>query len=170
MSLEALPYLNYLNLSFNKLSGEIPPSGFFISFKAKSFLGNEELSGNPIFGVQPCTSPISSQRSRVKQLLLRYIVPAIASIIIFTALVTMLRRHPKIQIPSFTNPLHAVDYRMILYHELSHGIDNFCESNLLGIGGFGSVYKGVLFDGTIVAIKVLNLQLEGAFKSFDAEC
>ena len=59
---------------------------------------------------------------------------------------------------------------MISYHELCCGTNNFYESNLLGIGGFGSVYKGVLFDGTIVAIKVQNLQLEGAFKSVDAEC
>ena len=66
--------------------------------------------------------------------------------------------------------MHAVDYRMISYHELFHGTNNFYESNLLGIWGFGSVYKGVLFYGTIVAIKVLNLQLKGAFKSVDAEC
>ena len=60
-SLEALSYLKYLNLSFNKLSGEIPSGGVFINFTAKSFLGNEELCGDPIFGVPPCTSPISSQ-------------------------------------------------------------------------------------------------------------
>ena len=59
---------------------------------------------------------------------------------------------------------------MISYHELCLGKNNFCESNLLGIGGFGFVYKGVLFDGTIAAIKVLNLQLEGALRSFDVEC
>ena len=58
---------------------------------------------------------------------------------------------------------------MISYHELCHGTNNLCESNLLGIGGFGSVYKGLLFDGIIVAIKVLNLQLEGALRSFDVE-
>jgi len=59
---------------------------------------------------------------------------------------------------------------MISYQELCQGTNNFYESNLLGTGGFGSVYKGVLFDGTIVAIKVLNLQLSSAFKIFDAEC
>ena len=32
------------------------------------------------------------------------------------------------------------------------------------------MYKGMLVDGTIVAIKVLNLQLLDAFKSFNAEC
>ena len=61
-----------------------------------------------------------------------------------------------------------MDYRMISYHELCLGTNNFCESNLLGIGGFDSIYKGVLFDGTIVAIKVLNLQLEGTFKCFES--
>ncbi|KAM3714536.1 hypothetical protein ACB098_01G343100 [Castanea mollissima] len=169
--LETLPYLKYLNLSFNKLSGEIPSTGPFTNFTAESFLGNEALCGNPIFGVRPCTSP-TPLGSRVKQVLLKYIVPVIASIIIFTAVVMMQRRHPQcnMQIPGLPITLPTVDHRMISYKELSHGTNNFCESNLLGTGGFGSVYKGILSDGTIIAVKVLNLQLEGAFKSFDAEC
>ncbi|KAF3947701.1 hypothetical protein CMV_026198 [Castanea mollissima] len=170
-SLETLPYLKYLNLSFNKLSGEIPSTGRFANFTAESFLGNEALCGNPIFGVLPCTSP-TSLGSRVKQVLLKYIVPAIASIIIFAALVIMRRRHPQcnMQIPGLPITLPRVDHRMISYQEISRGTNNFCESNLLGIGGFGSVFKGILSDGTIIAVKVLNLQLEGAFKSFDTEC
>ncbi|GMY35735.1 LRR receptor-like serine/threonine-protein kinase EFR [Fagus crenata] len=170
-SLEALPFLKYLNLSFNKLSGEIPTRGPFRNFTAESFLGNKALCGNSIFGVPPCTSS-SSRGSRVKQIMLKYIVPAFASIIIFAALVVMLRRHPKckIQIPGLPITLSKVVHRMISYQELRRGTNNFCESNLLGTGGFGSVYKGILSDGTIVAVKVLNLQLEGGFKSFDAEC
>ncbi|KAB2630506.1 LRR receptor-like serine/threonine-protein kinase [Pyrus ussuriensis x Pyrus communis] len=36
---------------------------------------------------------------------------------------------------------------------------------------FGSVYKGVIpSDGTVVAVKVLNLQQQGASKSFNDEC
>ncbi|KAL0004596.1 hypothetical protein SO802_012157 [Lithocarpus litseifolius] len=170
-SLEKIPYLMHLNLSFNKLSGEIPSSGHFANFTAESFIGNKALCGNPIFGVLPCTSP-SSLGSRVKQILLMYIVPVIASFIIFAALVTMLRRdrQSNMHIPSLSITLPNVDHRMISYQELCHGTNNFCESNLLGTGGFGSVYKAILSDGTIVAVKVLIRQLEGAFRSFDAEC
>uniref|UniRef100_A0A7N2L168 Protein kinase domain-containing protein n=1 Tax=Quercus lobata TaxID=97700 RepID=A0A7N2L168_QUELO len=170
-SLDALPFLNYLNLSVNDLSGEIPSGGPFANFTRKSFLGNEALCGNPIFGVPPCTS-LSSRGLKVKQLFLKYIVPAIASFIIFASVVIMLRRHPRCNIHILGLPitLPSVDYRMISYHELCCGTNNFCESNLLGTGGFGSVYKGTLYDGTTVAVKVINLQLEGAFKSFDVEC
>jgi LRR receptor-like serine/threonine-protein kinase FLS2 len=170
-ALETLSYLKYLNVSFNKLSGEIPSSGPFTNFTAKSFLGNEALCGNPIFEVPPCPRP-SSKGSDVKQSLLKYFLPVIASVIICLALVYMLRRHRegKLQVPSLFNTLALLEHKMILYQELCQGTNNFCESNLLGAGGFGSVYKGRLFDGTIIAIKVLNLQLLGAFKSFDVEC
>jgi LRR receptor-like serine/threonine-protein kinase FLS2 len=84
----------------------------------------------------------------------------------------MLRRHREsnFQVPSLFNTLPVFEHKMISYQELCQRTNNFCESNFLGTGGFGSVYKRVPFDGAIVAIKVLNLQLSSAFKSFDAEC
>ncbi|KAG6707122.1 hypothetical protein I3842_06G015900 [Carya illinoinensis] len=156
-SLEALSYLKYLNLSFNVLSGEIPSDGPFANFTAKSFIGNKALCGNPTFGVPTCLG--HSQGSRVKHNLLKYIVPAVVT-----------RRESKKQVSSALNPLPGLEHRMISYQEISQGTNNFCESNLLGAGSFGSVYKGALSDGTIVAIKVLNLQSANAFKSFDVEC
>ncbi|XP_059462698.1 LRR receptor-like serine/threonine-protein kinase EFR [Corylus avellana] len=170
-SLEALSHLKYLNVSFNKLSGEIPSTGPFANFTAKSFSGNRALCGNSIFQVPPCPSP-GSKGSMVKQSPLKYFLPNIGSVIICLALVYMLRRHreSKTQLPSFFDTLHPLEHKMISYQELCQGTNNFCESNLLGAGGFGFVYKGMLFDGTIVAVKVLNLQLSGAFKSFDVEC
>ncbi|XP_059428519.1 receptor kinase-like protein Xa21 [Corylus avellana] len=170
-SLEALPNLKYLNVFFNKLYGEIPSRGLFANFTAKSFLGNIGLCGNLTFGVPSCPTP-SFKGSKVKQSLLKYFVPTIASIIICLALVYMLRKHreSKLQLPSLFNTLALLKHRMISYQELCQGTNNFCESNLLGAGGVGFVYKGMLFDKTIAAIKFLNLQLLGAFKSFDAEC
>ncbi|XP_047267457.1 probable LRR receptor-like serine/threonine-protein kinase At3g47570 [Capsicum annuum] len=43
------------------------------------------------------------------------------------------------------------------------------DSNRIGSGSFGSVYKGVLRSGTAIAFKVFNLQLDAPFKSFDTE-
>ncbi|KAF5464006.1 hypothetical protein F2P56_014122 [Juglans regia] len=171
-SLEALPFLKYLNLSFNKLVGEIPPGGPFVNFTAESFSGNSALCGNQISGVPPCPTIPTNQQSKMKSILIKCILPVIASIITLIMLVYLLRRLQKsnMEIPTSLNALPALEHRMISYQELCEGTNNFCESNLLGVGGFGSVYKGILFDRTIVAIKVLSLQLPGAFKSFDAEC
>ncbi|XP_052485951.1 receptor kinase-like protein Xa21 [Gossypium raimondii] len=59
--------------------------------------------------------------------------------------------------------------RRISHAELSRAT-GFEDSNMLGSGSFGYVYKGRLSDGMEVAIKVFNLQTEGAFRSFDIEC
>ncbi|KAK6938437.1 S-locus glycoprotein domain [Dillenia turbinata] len=46
------------------------------------------------------------------------------------------------------------------YEELEVATDNF--KNLIGAGGFGAVYKGILHDKTLVAVKkITNLGLQG---------
>ncbi|MBA0561675.1 hypothetical protein Golob_018478 [Gossypium lobatum] len=62
------------------------------------------------------------------------------------------------------------NWRQISYQELRQATNGFCVSNLLGAGCFGSVYQGTLSEGLNVAIEVFNLELEGAFKSFEVEC
>ncbi|KAL5547004.1 hypothetical protein UlMin_006691 [Ulmus minor] len=57
------------------------------------------------------------------------------------------------------------------YKTLLEATSGFSSENLIGSGSFGSVYKGILDEEEkIVAVKVLNLQNNGATKSFMAEC
>lgn len=50
------------------------------------------------------------------------------------------------------------------YEELKQATRNFDESMKLGCGSYGGVYKGVLRDGTEVAIKVLDVPNEAGFE------
>ena len=62
-------------------------------------------------------------------------------------------------------------YLRVSYEELLKATARFSSSNLVGMGSFGSVYKGILGqDERLVVVKVLNLQHRGAAKSFMAEC
>ncbi|XP_052289881.1 probable LRR receptor-like serine/threonine-protein kinase At3g47570 [Citrus sinensis] len=60
--------------------------------------------------------------------------------------------------------------RRFSYLELLRATNNFSENNIIGIGGFGSVYGGRLEDGIKIAIKVFHQQCASALKSFEAEC
>ncbi|KAM3381896.1 G-type lectin S-receptor-like serine/threonine-protein kinase isoform X1 [Capsicum galapagoense] len=53
------------------------------------------------------------------------------------------------------------------YRDLQHRTNNF--SQLLGTGGFGSVYKGSLVDGTLIAVKKLDKVLPHGEREFITE-
>ncbi|KAK4255083.1 hypothetical protein QN277_008128 [Acacia crassicarpa] len=57
------------------------------------------------------------------------------------------------------------DIRRFTIMELEHATRNFSESNLVGEGRFGLVYKGLLQDGSIVAIKRRRYALTHSFIS-----
>ncbi|WVZ87138.1 hypothetical protein U9M48_033827 [Paspalum notatum var. saurae] len=55
------------------------------------------------------------------------------------------------------------------YDELRTATENFSSINLLGKGGYGSVYKGKLSDGSMVAVKLLSETSHQGKKQFVAE-
>ncbi|KAM0899570.1 hypothetical protein ACQ4PT_021238 [Festuca glaucescens] len=166
-SLANLTFLTSLNLSFNKLDGPIPDSGVFSNITLQSLRGNNALCGLPRVGISPCQSNRRSRKSLVK-----FILPAAMGFaILATCLGVLIRKkikkHKNIAVPSESN---IINYRLISFHELVRATENFSEGNLIGSGNFGKVFKGQLDDESIVAVKVLNMQHEGASVSFEAEC
>ncbi|KAK9950647.1 hypothetical protein M0R45_006124 [Rubus argutus] len=59
-------------------------------------------------------------------------------------------------VPAVGSLPHPSSTRFLAYEELKQATNNFEPASILGEGGFGKVFKGVLSDGTAVAIKRLT--------------
>ncbi|KAF7847253.1 hypothetical protein BT93_L3149 [Corymbia citriodora subsp. variegata] len=169
-SLESLMDLKYLNLSFNHLSGEIPSEGNFAGFTAQSFVGNEALCGHPL--VSLCHVVAIHRSQTTKSHLVRTLLPSILVAILALGLLFVrtryLRRNRRLSTDEAS--MTFASRRRISYYEVLQVTNGISPNNLLGAGSFSSVYKGTLSDGLGIAVKVFNLELEGALESFEAEC
>jgi len=59
----------------------------------------------------------------------------------------------------------------VSYVDLAKATDNFSPSNMIGQGAHGFVYKGFISHlKSFVAVKVFNLEMQGAHHSFVVEC
>ncbi|KAG5247118.1 LRR receptor serine/threonine-protein kinase [Salix suchowensis] len=60
--------------------------------------------------------------------------------------------------PKLQNDLQGLDMKTgsFTLRQLSAATNNFDSANKIGEGGFGSVYKGELSDGTVIAVKQLS--------------
>ncbi|KAL2496298.1 putative LRR receptor-like serine/threonine-protein kinase [Forsythia ovata] len=167
-SLEKLKNLMYFNVSFNELGGEIPNGGPFKNLAADFFVGNSKLCGASQYKVMPCKGNATSSSSKTRTL--KYILPSIALVIILAIILVYLMRRRNRNTLLSTQCTFPITIKRISYYEVLNATNKFDEENLIGIGSIGSVYKGIFSDGMIAAIKVFNLHLEGANKSFDTEC
>ncbi|KAI3840115.1 hypothetical protein MKX03_003571 [Papaver bracteatum] len=180
--LESFASLRYLNLSSNDFEGEVPKQGIFKNISAFSVLGNKKLSTNifsrgfPIQHLPSCRRSSfgkTSKRSPLKRFLL-IIFGVVVCVILGSFLIWFWRRKATKKTSSpLTNPLDNM-FQKVSYKELLKATNGFLAENLVGVGSYGSVYKGLLSLShevtTVVAVKVLDLQRRGASKSFMAEC
>jgi len=67
--------------------------------------------------------------------------------------------------------LGGYDFLRVSYYDLAQATNSFSESNLVGKGSYGTVYRGTIKESKFqVAVKVFNLEMRGAERSFMAEC
>lgn len=175
--LQDFRFLLYLNLSFNNFEGAVPRRGVFANTSAAYVLGNHKLCGGiPELHLPDCPSISSNNKHRNSHGLILIISVATASsvlLILFCFLVAccwMQKSRRKDPGSASTGEQERVSYA-----ELQRATDGFSTENLIGAGSFARVYKATMRDADddstkFVAVKVLNLQMQGASKSFMAEC
>ncbi|CAL4911034.1 unnamed protein product [Urochloa decumbens] len=172
--LQNLTSLIALNLSFNNLQGEVPKEGIFRYVTNFSITGNSELCGGiPQLNLAPCStvSVMNNRKGRLQSI--KIAMPIIGALLLLGIIVVLFHLTNKTRRLKrlFLSPITEKHHERISYSALADGTDGFSEANLLGKGSFGAVYKCTFQDkGTIVAVKVFNLEQSGSTRSFVAEC
>ncbi|CDP21683.1 unnamed protein product, partial [Coffea canephora] len=157
-NLASLKSIQQIDLSSNNLTGPIPRE-----LEKLQFLRYLNLSYNDIEGEVPNTGIFSnaSQISLIgnNKLSLLY-------------LLVYQKRERRLVAGFSSMPTRVNKLLRISYHELHRATSGFSPENLIGSGHFGAVYKGTLekHGNKLVAVKVLDLQKNGAKKTFKAEC
>ena len=172
MFLGDLPFLTYLNLSFNELEGEVPSVEANVTISVK---GNNNLCGGfPKLHLPTCVGVTSSSSKKRKRPNAKLLVPVIigTSSLSLLALFFIIRlRRKKTRNNASSAQSSNEQFLRISFAELHKATEGFSESNMIGVGSYGSVYKGILDqDGIAIAVKVFNLPRRGASKSFMLEC
>ncbi|KAK6279686.1 PREDICTED: protein NSP-INTERACTING KINASE 1 [Theobroma cacao] len=172
VSLANMTQLTFLDLSYNNLSGPVP------RFAAKTF----SIVGNPLIcatGSEPechgmTLMPMSmnlnssqagrpSGRSKGHKIAIAFgsSIGCVSLMVLILGLLLWWRQRRNEQIFFDVKDRHHEEVslgnlRRFQFRELQIATHNFSSKNILGKGGFGNVYKGILQDGTIVAVKRLK--------------
>ncbi|CAN1838495.1 Probable LRR receptor-like serine/threonine-protein kinase At3g47570 [Linum perenne] len=166
--LENMDITTLLNLSHNNFDGEVPTQGALKNSSIVSVVGNSKL-----FKLPPC----SFTRHTKKTLSLKWkiVISTISGLLFLTFIgsccfILLIKRRRRQNKSSTDDP----KLLQLSYQRLFKATDGFSSANQIGVGSFGSVYKGVLNEigeaSINIAVKVFNLQRRGASKSFMAEC
>lgn len=177
-SLVSLPNLINFRVDSNNLNGRVPEHLFQLS--QYNYSGNHlNCGGN---SVHRCESrdidSVTSHKSKIG-LILGVVGGVVVFVILGGCVIMWLSKskHQGYKREVFVDVAGEHDRRITFgqlrrfsWRELQVATDSFSEKNVLGQGGFGKVYKGVLGDNTKVAVKrLIDYESPGGDAAFQRE-
>ncbi|KAJ4828120.1 hypothetical protein Tsubulata_050928 [Turnera subulata] len=148
-----LTHLRHLNLSTNFFSGEIPDFGALSTFGNISFIGNSDLCGRQV--QKPCRTslgfPAVLPHAASDEAAGKFHLDLLQRSDACTKLITF---HGDLPYPSC---------------EIIEKLESLDEEDVVGSGGFGTVYRMVMNDCGTFAVKRIDRSREGSDQVFERE-
>ncbi|TXG54582.1 hypothetical protein EZV62_019838 [Acer yangbiense] len=191
-SLGKLGTLDFFNVSNNFLVGPIPSDGVLINFSESSFFGNRRLCGKQINetckddnGVPTPDSGTSNsaQNQGGKKNSGRLLISASATVgaLLLVALMCfwgcfLYKKFGKNEIKSLARDVGGGASIVMFHGDLPYSskdiikkLETLNEEHIIGCGGFGTVYKLAMDDGSVFALKRIVKLNEGFDRFFERE-
>ncbi|KAG0578088.1 hypothetical protein KC19_5G203800 [Ceratodon purpureus] len=192
LEIESIPDLYFLNLAHNQLSGPIPsqfanlqtlsvfdfsynnlsgPIPLFDSYNVSVFEGNPLLCGALLSRTCPNTEPTLRHHSKQQNdpILRAWLVGALfaaASIVLLVGMCCFFCKYRLHIFKYFHRESIKRPWKLTAFQRLDFSADEVLNcldgDNIIGRGGAGTVYKGVMPSGEIVAVKRLAGEGKGA--------
>ncbi|KAF3437787.1 hypothetical protein FNV43_RR20543 [Rhamnella rubrinervis] len=197
-SIGRLSRLQSLNLSTNFFSGEIPDIGVLSTFGSKSFIGNLDLCGQQVHkpcrtslgfpAVLPhaesdeAAVPIKRSPRYIKGVMIGAMsTMGIALVVLLSflwiRLLSKKERAAKRYMEVKKQVNQEASTKLITFHgdlpypssEIIEKLESINEEDVVGSGGFGTVYRMVMNDCGTFAVKRIDRSREGSDQVFERE-
>ncbi|GLT63062.1 hypothetical protein SLA2020_356550 [Shorea laevis] len=196
-SIGRLMHLRYLNLSTNFFSGEIPDFGILSTFGNMSFIGNLDLCGRQVhktcrtaMGFPVVLPHAESDEAAVPKRSSHYIKGVLIGAMSTMSLVLVLllvflwiyllskKERAAKKYTEVKKQVHQESStKLITFHgdlpypscEIIEKLESLDEEDVVGSGGYGTVYRMVMNDCGTFAVKRIDRSREGSDQVFERE-
>ncbi|KAM1562243.1 hypothetical protein ACFX1Z_005274 [Malus domestica] len=123
--------------------------------------------------VPPALSPApAAKKSNRRKIVIIITVVSVAVAIIMSSIcifLRMMKRRVKLREGHVNSDENLVESLQYDFETIKSATDDFSDANKLGRGGFGTVYKGRLLNGQLIAVKRLSKNSEQGDREFKNE-